>query len=193
MRSPVILTVLRESEEYNRDRVNRLARQCDRYAPGVPFLCLDHTTLMHDWPTWWCKIECFLIKGPVLFMDLDTHIVGSLAPLLEVVQHHPFVALRDFNAKRNEMGSGLMSWNGDVSKVYHEFLRDPEGNMMACTTRERWGDQGFIDKVMPDRVYWQDIVPGAVVSWKKHCRGGIPPEARVVCFHGKPKPWDIGL
>ena len=32
-----------------------------------------------------------------------------------------------------------------------------------------------------------------VVSWKVHCKAGIPQGADVVCFHGRPRPWEIGL
>jgi len=31
------------------------------------------------------------------------------------------------------------------------------------------------------------------VSYKVHCRAGVPAGARVVCFHGRPKPWDPGV
>jgi hypothetical protein len=41
-------------------------------------------------------------------------------------------------------------------------------------------------------VYWQDIAPNHLVSWKVHCRNGIPPSATIVAFHGKPKPWELG-
>ena len=39
---------------------------------------------------------------------------------------------------------------------------------------------------------WQDVVPGQVVSYKVHCAKGVPPGARIICFHGQPRPWAVG-
>lgn len=190
---PKILTVLRSGGEYTKDHVERLRWQCDRYAFGVEFHCLTDLdgTLQHGWPGWWSKIEAFNIKGPVLYMDLDTTVRGDLSPLLAMAEKHDFIALRDFNPNQREMGSGLMAWSGDMSRIYDEFTEDPEGHMARCRTPRYWGDQGFIEPLTPGRKYWQDLLPGAVVSYKMHCRNGIPEGARVICYHGKPRPWEV--
>ncbi|MBC7282568.1 hypothetical protein [Hoeflea sp.] len=147
--------------------------------------------MINGWPGWWSKIETFLIQGPVLYMDLDTTVIGDLSPLLTVAETHKFVALRDFNPSQRQMGSGLMAWSGDMRRIYDEFAAAPAAHMKRCTTSQAWGDQGFIEPLTLDREYWQDLLPGAVVSWKKHCGSGVPEGARVICFHGKPRPWEI--
>lgn len=193
MVAPRILTVLRTGGEYTKDHVERLRQQCAKHAPGTEFQCLTDLdgSLLHDWPGWWCKAELFRVRGPVLYMDLDTTVCGDLAPLLEVARGRRFVALRDFNPKHRDMGSGLMAWNGDLSFLYETFSDDPQRHM-AENKSGRWlGDQGFIDRHVGERDHWQTILPGAVVSWKKHCQGGIPIGAKVVCFHGKPRPWEV--
>lgn len=189
-----IITVLRSGGEYHDGHVERLRKQCEKHAPGVPFLCLSDAgepLLLHDWPGWWSKIELFRLTGPFLYMDLDTTICGDISPLLMAARHHDFIALRDFNPKERDIGSGLMAWRGDLRRLYDEFAKDPAGHMAACRSRRWWGDQGFIDRHVGSREYWQTLVPGAVVSWKKHCRNGVPSGASVVCFHGKPRPWDV--
>lgn len=197
----VIITVLKSGGEYRAEHVERLAAQCERWAPGVGFACLSDVelpsgisriALEQDYPGWWSKIEAFRVVGPVLYMDLDTSIVGPLSPLLDVARAHKFVALRDFNPHQREMGSGLMSWSESMGYLYKQFHRDPQGIMRRCSTPRHWGDQGYIEKETPGRAYWQDLLPGAVVSFKKHCARGIPTGARVVCFHGKPRPWEVG-
>lgn len=190
---PTILTVLRSGGEYLPRHVDRLRAQCAIHAPGVRFECLTDLdgSLTRDWPGWWSKIECFGRSGPVLYMDLDTTVRGPLAPLLDVAMRSEFVALRDFNPAQRAMGSGLMAWSGDMGRILAAFEADPAGHMTRCTTPAAWGDQGFIEPLTQDRHYWQDLLPGAVVSWKKHCIGGVPPDARVICFHGRPKPWDV--
>lgn len=186
---PTVICVLRRGGEYKDEHVGRLRAQVN----GAPFFCLDDVRMVHRWPGWWSKIEMFRFQGPYLYIDLDTLIVDDLAPLLDAATKHDFIALRDFNSP-NQMGSGLMAWRGDMTHLYTTFASDPEAHMARCNTRAAWGDQGFLDPLTRDfRVHWQDILPGAVVSWKKHCKDGIPDGAKVVCFHGRPRPWDVGL
>lgn len=195
----MILTVLRSGGDFEPAHVQRLADQCRKFSPGSRFLCLsdmeitgvETKPLLNGWPGWWCKINCLNVPGPVLYMDLDTTVCGDLAPLLAAAQKHRFIALRDFNPSQRDIGSGLMGWGGDISFLFEEFARDPEGHMAQCKTRQWFGDQGFIDRYVGKREYWQSLVPGSVVSFKKHCGNGTPSGARVICFHGKPRPWDV--
>ena len=60
------------------------------------------------------------------------------------------------------------------------------------------GDQAFIEDALTGStqlrpLFWQDLLPGQVVSYKNHIRGKekFPARARVVCFHGKPRPWGV--
>lgn len=194
----MIVTVLRSGGDFRPEHVERLRLQCEIYAPDEPFVCLtDYPNvtggrpLIFEWSGWWSKMEVFALLGPILYMDLDTTIVGDLAPLLEVAHSMPFTALRDFNPHVREMGSGLMAWSGDMRRVFLEFEADPDFHMAECTTPAKWGDQGFIEPLTPNRAYWQDLLPDAVVSYKKHCMDGVPAGARVVCHHGPPRPWEV--
>ena len=39
---------------------------------------------------------------------------------------------------------------------------------------------------------FQDLFPGRIVSQKTDMKNNVlPPGASVVCFHGKPKPWEV--
>jgi hypothetical protein len=115
-------------------------------------------------------------------------IVGSIEPLLNVGKT---TVLRDFYHPAT-MGSGLM-YIAESSKrrVWDEFIADPKLNIETNSRWPRWGDQGFLNGIIGRSQKWQDILPGAVVSYKVHSRRGVPPGARVVCFHGKPRPWEI--
>jgi hypothetical protein len=196
-----ILTVLRSGGDFKPEHVVRLYDQWHQWGPADSrFLCLtdmklpdfiNTEELQFGWPGWWSKIECFDYQGPILYMDLDTTIVGDLAPLCQVAKEHRFTALRDFNPQSREMGSGLMAWCGDMSFVMSQFMKAPERFMRECRTSKHWGDQGFIEPLTTGRTYWQNLLPGKVVSWKKHCRGGVPDGVSVICFHGKPRPWDV--
>jgi hypothetical protein len=129
------------------------------------------------------------INGRILYIDLDTLITGSLDEIASI--NTGFVVLRDFYTGlitsltgTDNVGSGLMSWTaGEHAHIWTEFLKDPHGAMESVAPH---GDQKWVQKIQLDRQYWQDLVPNQVVSFKVHCRNGLPPNARVVCYHGRP-------
>jgi hypothetical protein len=199
-----IVTVLRTSNEYKKEHVDLLYKQCQKYAPDVEFVCISddpsvpgYVKMEHSWPRWWPKMEIFKIPGPVLYLDLDTVVVKDLKFILDNVSQYEFVAVRDFYKGRNvprNIQSCIMFWNCDMKYLYDEFLKDPEHNMAECTTGRWWGDQGFIEKTIKNKVvYWQDVFPNRIVSWKVHCKGGVPRTADIVAFHGRPRPWETKL
>lgn len=187
-----ILTVLRSGGEYKPEHVERLRDQCAKHS-DAGFYCLSDVPvpgrieMRNDWPGWWSKMEAFRLPGPWLYMDLDTTVRGDLDALM---MPRSFVVLRDFYRGGANVGSGLMAWSGCMAGLYLAFARNPAVRA-EYTRRGRLGDQGFIQDFGPKPEFWQDVTPGAVVSWKRHCKRGIPSGARVVCFHGKPRPWEI--
>ncbi len=144
--------------------------------------------LRHDWPGWWSKLELFsdLIDGDLLYLDLDTTVLGDLSPY-DVSRT---TMLRDFYYPQR-LGSGFMYIaQADKASVFDAFKADPAKHMRDNRTRERWGDQGFLQSVLGDCQRWQDVA-GGIYSYKAHCSRGVPDDARVICFHGKPRPWDV--
>ena len=150
----------------------------------------DVIRFKHNWPKWWGKIELFrpgLFTGEqVFYFDLDTFVVGNID---NVVKYDgEFCALRDFY-HLSSMGSGLMSWHGDrVLRIYDEFKQNPNHYMQKYLSG---GDQDFISYYKPSLEYFQDAFPGEVVSYKVHCQDALPQNAKVVCFHGNPRPHEI--
>lgn len=187
--------------DYRPEHVQWLKRQCDRWAPGVRFVCLTNVDniegvetipLKHGWRGWWSKIELFQHDlGRVLYLDLDTVIVG---PIQKILEHpHDFTALQSLTPKPHKsLGSGLMAWQGARPDIYEPFARNPEHWMRTCANSHCWGDQGFIGRHVKNWQSFQSLFPGMVGSfkatWKK---GPPPPSASIVCFHGKPKPWQV--
>lgn len=139
---------------------------------------------------WYAKLYLFEstshFKSPVLFFDLDTIITGNIDELLSL--RIAFGMLDDFYyGHRGLCGSGILAWQGNF-----QFITDHYRKQHYPTVAPR-GDQGFIEDCIPSRyiVRIQDLVPGQIVSYKVHCQEGMPRGARVVCFHGKPKPHDF--
>lgn len=199
-----VACVLKGGGEYKPDHVARLRDGVAEHLT-IPheFVCMSDVPvpcrrlfIQHGWPKWWSKLELFraeLFDGPVLYIDLDSLIVGSLDGL---ALGHTFTVLRNFwaPAGSRRIGSGLMAWNADLSHIYRQFVCAPKGYMDAGVTKENLGDQGFIEQY--SRVpfdYWQDKHPGKVVSYRRDCLRGVPPESSVVCFGGPVRPWNTHL
>ena len=181
-----IFTVLKSGGKYTRDHAERLGEQVEKHS-GYPLDVMDDFDFLHNYPGWWAKLELFRLACTVLYFDLDTTIVDDITPLIEEAQKHEFMILRDFNIKNN-MQSAVMSWNGDMVHLYRKFAENADRYI------EQWrGDQEWIqDHYAGEVTYIQDVLPNKVQSYKVHLRRGhMHPDCRVVCFHGRPKPWDI--
>lgn len=150
---------------------------------------------------WWVKLWLFkrgLFKDGerVIFFDLDTCIVGGLD---EIANYRgQFATLRDFYYPQ-QVGPAVMLW---------------EAGAYAATIWEEWdacgrpttghGDLWWITQLDQGRFArradkLQDLFPGAFVSYKADCLApngdplNRPPKgARVVCFHGQPRPTTCG-
>lgn len=150
--------------------------------------------LEHDLPGWWSKIELFrpdLEGEEIFYFDLDTVIVYSLSPVFNYKS--PFLLLHDFyRGKKKQIAyqSSVMKFVVDPSlvAVYQEFLRHKEYYMHNY---KRGGDQQFLEGQLDSNKveYFQNVFPEQFVSYKLHCKDKkIPKNARVVVFHGKPRP-----
>jgi len=195
-----VACVLRSGGIYTPEWVWALKRGIARHTAGVNFRILSDCScfglvgslLEHNWPRWWAKIELFrpgLFSGPVVYLDLDTVIVGDLSEIL--CYDGALALLSDFYRPTNGQ-SGMMCWTPgpQSARLWERFVKDP-GAMMRLYR----GDGEYIHAVSGYQSdapvhRLQDLFPGQIVSYKVHARQGPPPGARVVCFHGDPKPND---
>lgn len=192
-----------QDPEFTPAHVVALQKQLAKWAPGVPFQCLsdvkidgvDCVPLREGWPGWWAKLELCNphLPGDFLFLDLDTVITGPLDDILAV---RNLTLLRDFyrdgKKLKEGLGGGLIYFPADPvvrRPVWELFTQQPQLNMRVYSR----GDQFLFEKFwLGSAKRWQDVVPGQIVSWKVNCAKGVPPEARVICFHGQPRPWQVG-
>lgn len=146
--------------------------------------------LKDDYPGWWSKLELFREFDSTFYVDLDTVIVGSLNRM--VSYQHQFTVLNNLSSPRaNRIGSGVMAWNKDLSHLYKTFSQEPQRYIAEYVVSERWGDQGFIQQHETQYQKFQELFPGSIKSYKIDINHNpIPKDCRIVCFHGKPKPWE---
>ncbi len=131
------------------------------------------------------------LEGRILFIDLSTTIVGSLD---EMAGQSGICITKDFYHGTPSQ-SILLYDGGDFAISFERFREDPD-EWIALGDKHRAPD--FYDQVLmnhtpiPHMRYWQDVLPGQVVSWRLHCaQAGVPEGARIIKFHGSPKPWEV--
>lgn len=121
----------------------------------------------------------------VVFFDLDTVIVGRLD---EIVSYRGrFATLDDFYFPER-IGPAVMLWEaGDyAASIWEEWVAQGE-------PRNQLGDLWWLNNLDQGRFAkradkLQKLFPGAFVSFKRDCKPLPPAGARVVCFHGQPRP-----
>lgn len=194
-----VMCVLRSGGEFRPEHVIRLREQVMTHLPGADFWCLSDIEipgvqtlpLKFDWPGWWAKMEVFRpsIKGPVLFFDLDTSIVGSLGDVAAIDR---LSIMRDVCRPHGLQSSMMYLPEGARERIWLEWIDRPEHWMRIY---RKGGDQAFLERFWLEKANrWQDLLPAQIVSYKadRIAERGIPENARVVIFHGRPRPWHVG-
>src|SRR5690606_6907865 len=144
----ILATVLRTGgPTYTREWAYALSRG-RRHDEPYPFRVLTDdpslppswaVRLRHDWPGWWSKLELWrpgvFPEGElVLYVDLDTLLIGGLAPF-ESYQGE-LAVLSDFYQPR-KIASGVMLFRPGprTAAIYEAFCADPAGIMAQHRTR----------------------------------------------------------
>jgi hypothetical protein len=187
---PTDVTLLRSQVERHTGRVFEFKCLADRPIPGV-----DCVIPWENWPGWWAKLLLFRygVTGENLYFDLDSVIVGNIDDLVTTGLAMPK------NWGQSGFGgcqSSAMAWGGYYNYLPDGFdlkrLQPPErgncGGYLLDDGRELWGDQEYITEYYgnPGDGIVEEMA--GVYSYKYHCQGGPPPDARVISFHGDPKP-----
>ncbi|PZQ99875.1 MAG: glycosyltransferase [Cereibacter sphaeroides] len=154
----------------------------------------------------WQKIALYLpdlygFTGRALFTDLDMVICGSLDAMFE--QPSAFITTdmgTDWRPNPTghgtvEAGTCLFAFNlGQEQQILDNFLTDKQAAVDQYTIEQAW-----VGAQASSMDYWPR---GWVVSFKRHLRQPIgldlfrpphrpPPGAKVVAFHGEPRPADL--
>jgi len=140
-------------------------------------------TLQTGLSGWWAKMELFAPWNehlrPFLFLDLDTYVVGDISEIRSDPGDR-LLMLRDFN-RTERPASGVMVVPKDTGHIWDAWQKNPDTSIQG-------GDQTFIGRFCDG--FLQDMFPNQIYSYKLHCRDR--PKGSIVCFHGKPKPHELG-
>lgn len=121
--------------------------------------------------------------GRMLYLDLDCVLVGDLSPLVERTE--PVVVWEDPSSKPGRVRyntSMILMDSGAAPQVWESYAGERAPGLGT--------DQAWVRHTLgPDVPTWGP--DDGVLSYKRHCRDGLPEHARAVFFHGSPKPWDL--
>lgn len=203
MDSVTVACVYRPGNGFTDEYVYRLQDGACKYFPlHDRFVCLTDQQLPgiecigfeRQLSGWWNKLELFrpgVFSGQVVYFDLDTMLVGDVRDIFSTSRL--FASLTSWH-RPELLASGVMTWQASdaLASIYETFNAD---KAPQYTTKERWGDQGWIQDTLPFGFEsLNELYPDRIVSYKYHIRkqGRVPSSASVVAFHGKPRPADIG-
>ena len=180
---------IKAGAKYPAEYVNRLRSMVSRHLSSpYRFVCLtddpygvegETIPLDSELQGWWHKLTLFRpdpygMKGKILFLDLDSVIVGSLDEMLMDVK---FCIIQDFIYQAKHNSSVFLLEAGALPHVWDRV--NPHVMMRMH------GDQDWITRQVPHPQLW----PASwCLSYRLQARAGYPRDAKVICFHGSPKP-----
>ena len=217
-----IVCVLRSGGDYGVEHVEKLFWCCRKHVLGdFNFWCYTdlypsdfmdpvffhrgfHWVGLEDnWPGWWSKFELFRknpwLTGPRLYLDLDTVVTGRLDDLFCYFNKDlvTFDAMKKRACSRNELCSGVMWWEKDLSVIYDAVKPIVEARMQSPDTLFQYPlEQEILRDLVKEHGFsldnFSNQTPGKVLSYKYDKVGDtVPEDARIIAFHGKPRPWDV--
>jgi len=195
-----VICVLKTGGDFDIDDVANLRRHVAAGFAGIDyeFVCYSDNPAIADrklkcnFKGWWSKLEIFRETGPCIYFDLDIGLLQDLAPLADWVKQggRRFAMIEEWlDSWKHMWNSSVMAWNGDYSYLLQEYYQRADE-----VRYKRGGDQEYTTNQLRGHNERVEMVSNLlkVYSFKFHCRDGVPEDARILCFHGKPRPRSIG-
>lgn len=184
--SLTVACVFKESETYKREHVDRLeAMVAQHMSQPYKFVCVDDSPL----PGWWAKLSMWepgRFDGRVLYLDIDSTVIGSLDDLSNFPAS--FVIVENFKEMKEpnkaKFNSSVIAFDaGSCEHLFTEFTPSVMDRLN--------GDQDWISERMPNAATFPKdwCVSYKVRRYAKF--RSMPRDARVICYHGRPKIWEL--
>lgn len=136
------------------------------------------------------------LTGRVLALDLDILITGSLDDI--VMRDDWFITCRGAFAKKGEykVGGSVIGFDAGnfvlQSRLWQPLLNGTRKKIESIT---QGSERKYFSMMLGDIVFWQDKLPGQILSYKVDIkRKGLnkkPKDARIIRFHGRPRPHEV--
>lgn len=121
-------------------------------------------------------------------LDLDVVIVGDMTPVWD--RDDDFVGLRDAYHPRQLNGSMWLLRSGSRPDVWTDFAA-AKARRAAALAGYRGSDQAWMTYKLLAEPTWEK--GAGIYSYRRNILADgnrLPPDARMVTFHGQTKPWD---
>jgi hypothetical protein len=205
MMSDLIVACVRTGPKFPFMYVERLRNMVARHM-GLPyvFVCLTDQrercdgTIFVDvkeigLPGWWSKLVLFEPSwretSQIIYLDLDTVIIGDLAPLADVP--HEF-AILESPVRAHGVVSYPCKYNSSVMTIAggrcgFMWQRFDKQRSRLMLEHDRYGDQKAIEELYPDAAILNRLMPkGFFCNYRDLTM--IEPKASVINFGGNNKP-----
>ena len=168
----------------------------------------------------WSKLNVFAkdldnLRGTALFLDLDVIVVDELDCLFEYASEETFIGPREWAPSSPDAmeyhGSLFRFRIGELGWILEEFLQRRSSKRLEevrkwdeylkADAKVTYKDSKTGDEFRSDQVWMSRMVAETgrapvfprewSTSYKYHCQQGIPSEAKVIVFHGYPKPHEL--
>lgn len=169
-------------DKYSKNRVDALVHMVDKNLT-IPhrFMLINDDNTPLSYKSWWDKLRLFgRAEEPSIYFDLDVIIARNIDYLVDYTKY-PIAAPANWaQSGHGGIQSSVMCWNGENREPWEKFNYSVDSHRLH-------GDQCFLTELYGDTFV---KIPG-VKSYKYHCRGGLPGDAHIVAFHGKPDYWEV--
>lgn len=124
-------------------------------------------------PDYGSCVEPFILNRPMIFVGLDTVIVGSCDKFARWCLQHPGKLALPKHPYEDWSINGVVLWGGSNPAIFNEWTGENDMDWMRSFPHAR------IDDLWRDRI----------VSYKARVakQGNLPPKCSIIYFHGKPK------
>lgn len=122
-------------------------------------------------------VEPFVLNEPMIFVGLDTVIVGNCDKFARWCLQHPGKLALPKHPYEDWSINGVVLWGGSNPAIFHEWAGQNDMDWMRSFPHAQ------IDDLWRDRI----------VSYKARVakQKSLPQAARIVYFHGPPKPHEL--
>jgi len=187
---------------YSPEWVNKLNRNLKRWSDNPQLVVvtdfeggfeedIEVYPFVHEERGWACIMETFrpeVVKDRALLVGLDTIMVGPLKEIEEaeglIAPLDPYHAPSICNAVVAVDDSSVWEKWEDQRELH---LGDPLYDLFGQFSEMKWLRHHTKPKL------WDDILPNQIVSYKAHVKKNGVGDAKIVYFHGNPKPNELDL
>ena len=157
---------------------------------------------INDLPGWWIKTTLYaptVSHSRNLFLDTDVTITKDIDALVVPLRGSQIRTCKNWAVSgHGGIQSSVSYWEGNSAQIIHDEFK-PEWAHWPPRTDLSWdngqmqhGDQCWQTYLRDtNQIEVEYFDPAHVVSYKYHCRDGLPPDSLVQVFHGKPDPADV--